>query len=61
MPSDPPTLFTLNRMQWPYQSKIAGSGPGVVCVCVCECEYEYEWEGHKLGFVTSAVVAHLVT
>ena len=27
MPPDPPTLFTLKRMQWPYQSKIVGAGP----------------------------------
>ena len=27
MPPDPPSLFTLKRTQWPYQSKIAGSGP----------------------------------
>ena len=27
MPTDPPSLFTLKRTQWPYQSKIAGSGP----------------------------------
>ena len=26
MPPDPPSLFT---PQWPYQSKIAGSGPGI--------------------------------
>ena len=24
---DPSTLFTLKRMQWPYQSKIVGAGP----------------------------------
>ena len=29
MPPDPPTLFTLKRMQWPYQSKIVGAGPDV--------------------------------
>ena len=27
MSPDPPTLFTLTRTQWPYQSKIAGAGP----------------------------------
>ena len=27
MPPDPPTLFTLKCTQWPYQSKIAASGP----------------------------------
>ena len=27
MPPDPPSLFTLMRMQWPYQSKIVGAGP----------------------------------
>ena len=27
MPPDPPTLFTLKRTQWPYQPKIAGTGP----------------------------------
>ena len=27
MPPDPPSLFTLKRMQWPYQSKIVGAGP----------------------------------
>ena len=25
---DPPTLFTLTHTQWPYQSEIAGAGPG---------------------------------
>ena len=24
---DPPSFFTLTRTQWPYQSKIAGTGP----------------------------------
>ena len=28
MPSHPPSLFTLKRIQWPYQSKIVGAGPG---------------------------------
>ena len=28
MPPDPPSFFTLTRTQWPYQSKIAGAGPG---------------------------------
>ena len=27
MPPDPPSLFTLKRMQWPYQFIIAGAGP----------------------------------
>ena len=27
MPPDPPSLFTLTRTQWPYQSKIVGAGP----------------------------------
>ena len=27
MPPDPPSLFMLKRMQWPYQSKIVGAGP----------------------------------
>ena len=26
MPPDPPSLFTLKRMQWPYQYKIVGAG-----------------------------------
>ena len=25
----PPSLFTRKRTQWPYQSKIAGSGPAM--------------------------------
>ena len=25
----PPSLFTFKRTQWPYQSKIAGSGPDI--------------------------------
>ena len=28
-PPDPPSLFALRRTQWPYQSKIADSGPAV--------------------------------
>ena len=31
MPPDPPSLFTFKRTQWPYQSKIAGSGPVLTC------------------------------
>ena len=27
MHPDPPSLFTLLRTQWPYQSKIVGAGP----------------------------------
>ena len=27
MPPDPPTLYAHVSPQWPYQSKIAGSGP----------------------------------
>ena len=27
MTPDPPSLFTLKHMQWPYQSKIVGAGP----------------------------------
>ena len=30
VPPDPPTLFTLTRTQWPYQSKIVGADPGCV-------------------------------
>ena len=30
--------------QWPYQSEITGSGPGMcgvcMCVCVCVCVFE---------------------
>ena len=29
MPPDPPSLFTLKRMQWLYPSKIAGSSPAL--------------------------------
>ena len=34
MPPDPPSFFTLKRMQWPYQSKIVGAGP-VKCCTTC--------------------------
>ena len=29
MPPDPPNLFTLKRMQWPYQYKIVGASTDV--------------------------------
>ena len=32
MPPDPPSLFTLKRMQCPYQYKIVGAGAGVPAV-----------------------------
>ena len=35
MPPDPPSLFTVKRTQWSYQSKIAGSGPALVVSACC--------------------------
>ena len=40
MHPDPPSLFTVKRTQWPYQSKIAGSGADItVFNCVLTCLY----------------------
>ena len=34
MPQDPPILFTLKRMQLPYQSKTVGAGRDI-CLTTC--------------------------